>query len=270
MTRYGKFMVAALMCAQAAGCGAGESIEYKLAALDAGTQIKPDDPAVARAKGLLDALSGCQKTRDQIGDDAARVHNMLAAEAVVVNRLDLLATLVDALPAAASGDDCESYLVWYAAKRLQGHDDALAKRSLRDFAARHHAPPLTLSEGGPKAKAPLSKAEAKHLAMRTLVALDASRDLIESAFQADQQMPLRDDALQNLLPLHAQWLLHREATHEAGLKPYYICWHALAKHVWFTDDFTNPGKDISQQEVIERWSYIVAVKTKCRAALGLL
>jgi hypothetical protein len=114
-----------------------DTVEYKLAVVDAGTYVAPDDPVVDEFAEALDVLeSRCpDNTRAEIGDQTVSIQEQLAEEGIFEGLLDILRNVADpitfrrllrivydfppgSIPEASREGDCAAYLTAYHSMRL--------------------------------------------------------------------------------------------------------------------------------------------------------
>lgn len=73
--------------------------EYKLASIDAGEPLSPDDPSIGAYARVLDRLDGkCQEPRSRIGDYAVTARRLLGEAGIEVTVLDALRGIDGSIP----------------------------------------------------------------------------------------------------------------------------------------------------------------------------
>jgi hypothetical protein len=116
------------------------TVEWKLAVVDEGGYVQPDDPAVHEFANALDVLEGrChQNTRAQIGDFVVAGQGQLQERGVSESLLTILQAMADpatfrdlqkrvdeavaggAISGSSSEGDCAAYVTVYVTKRTYG------------------------------------------------------------------------------------------------------------------------------------------------------
>lgn len=114
------------------GSSEPETVQYKLAVVDSGGYVAPDDPVVGEFAIALDVLEGrCpDNTRAQIGDQVVSIQGQLAQGGVSEGLLEILQSVADpstfrlledivqgfppgSIPEASRQGDCAAYLTAY-------------------------------------------------------------------------------------------------------------------------------------------------------------
>jgi len=108
---------------------AEESIEYKLAVIDAGTYVPKDDLSVARFKSLLRQLSDKFVESEQpIADMTVKGQSILREEGISEKMLNMMEGINQIFSSNIENQKYGEYLSLYAMLRIQGqnHDDAIS------------------------------------------------------------------------------------------------------------------------------------------------
>ena len=100
-------------------------IEYKLAAIQSGGYVDPNDPLVAQFGSVLNDLEGkCQESRNQLSGISIIVHNDMAQRGVDESYLSILqhvdASIPDDLVNSGGAQKCADIFAAYAVLRLDG------------------------------------------------------------------------------------------------------------------------------------------------------
>jgi hypothetical protein len=114
-----------------------ETVEYRLAVVDSGGYVAPDDPIVSEFAIYLDALEQrCpDNTREQIADQTISIQQQLAERGVSEGLLEILQSVADpttfrlledivedfppgSIPEASRRGDCAAYLTAYHELRI--------------------------------------------------------------------------------------------------------------------------------------------------------
>ena len=123
------------------GASEPNTVEWKMAVVDEGGYVQPDDPVVQEFANALDVLEDrChQNTRAQIGDYAFSGQGQLQEHGVSESLLTILQAVADplsfqdlqkrvdravaggAISASSSEGDCAAYVTVYVTKRIYGH-----------------------------------------------------------------------------------------------------------------------------------------------------
>jgi len=107
----------------AAGCsgdgdGDGEeTLEYKMAVINAGGFVEPNDPIVAQFATLLNSLEGkCTEDREGISGMSITTQRLLSENSVNLSLLEVLTHMNNALPAdAVEFGDCPGVFAAFVA-----------------------------------------------------------------------------------------------------------------------------------------------------------
>jgi hypothetical protein len=95
-----------------------DTLESKMASLDAGTYVPPDDPVVAEYVQALDALEDvCTNTRDDLADMVVRAQELLLNGGQEESLLGILRHVRQSLPANWPRSECTDEFSLYVADR---------------------------------------------------------------------------------------------------------------------------------------------------------
>ncbi len=84
-----------------------EDVEYKLAVIDAGGFVDPNDPSIDSYAALLDSLeTKCEEERTLISDQAVRATQLLADEGVTMTALEVLQGIDGSIPDESGTFSC--------------------------------------------------------------------------------------------------------------------------------------------------------------------
>jgi hypothetical protein len=112
-------LTSALLCMPVQAQG---SPEYKLAVLQTGSYVAPDDDLVGQFGSALDVLGAeCQEPRDRLGDIAVLIHDRMQARGIDESYLSILQNVGMAVPAEAQLPmRCTEVFAAYFVARVDG------------------------------------------------------------------------------------------------------------------------------------------------------
>jgi hypothetical protein len=124
--------VAVLACFPIHAHGAGESIEYKLACINAGRQVRQDDITIARFRSLLRQLSSTfVENQQQIADMSVKGQQMLKQDGIAESLLNIMEGMNQLFSSKIENQKYAEYISAYLTLRDKGQSHSEAIKGLQ-------------------------------------------------------------------------------------------------------------------------------------------
>lgn len=132
MLKHLLHLLAIFLLVASASAHASESIEYKLATIDAGRSIPTDHITVARFRSLLHQLSATYtENAQQIADMTVKAKQILKKDGINESLISIMEGMNQILPQRIENQRYAEYVSAYVALRSQGQSHTEAVRGLQ-------------------------------------------------------------------------------------------------------------------------------------------